>query len=298
MDSSDTIAPEKVTEALTALGSTTDEIEKLRGEIGKVAKVAERIQSVARQTNLLALNATIEAARAGEAGRGFSVVASEVKALAGETNVATEEVVSILATLTEQANHLSNYGTTAIQALGGNDVSAPKAGSASSRKSAPRPEHVAPPVAPAQPTPEPAALPGISVEQKNLVQETFAMVLPIADQAAGLFYDRLFEIAPALRDLFSDDIDEQKRKLMAAIKVAVKGLDDPDRLVPVIQDLGRRHQAYGVSDADYATVAEALLWTLEQGLGEAFTPEVKDAWTAVYTLLATVMTEAAHAAAA
>ena len=134
----------------------------------------------------------------------------------------------------------------------------------------------------------------LTAEQKRLVQESFALVAPIADQAASLFYDRLFEIAPALRELFSDDMDEQKRKLMAAIKVAVKGLDDPERLVPVVQDLGRRHQTYGVTETDYGTVAEALLWTLEQGLGEAFTPEVKDAWTAVYTLLASVMTEAAR----
>jgi len=132
--------------------------------------------------------------------------------------------------------------------------------------------------------------------QKTLVQESFAKVAPIADAAAVLFYGRLFEIDPSLQRMFRGDMAEQRRKLMQMLVGAVKGLDHLDRLVPVVQDLGRRHAAYGVMDAHYDTVGSALLWTLEKGLGDAFTPEVKDAWAAVYGLLATTMKDAAREA--
>jgi hemoglobin-like flavoprotein len=130
-------------------------------------------------------------------------------------------------------------------------------------------------------------------KQKRLVQESFAKVEPIAEAAAALFYDKLFELDPGLKTLFKTDIKEQGRKLMATLKLAVKGLDDLEKLVPVVQDLGRRHAGYGVQSAHYGTVAEALLWALEQGLKDDFTPEVKEAWTAVYALLAETMVEAA-----
>ncbi len=284
---------DKLAAALTALESTTAEIEMLRTEIGKVAEVAEQIQAIARQTNLLALNATIEAARAGEVGRGFAVVAGEVKALAGQTNGATEEIAEILAKLTGQAENLAGFGSEAVDALrgiGSEPEPAPVAPDPT-----PDPAPAPPPAVEAAPTP---AIPGVSPAQKQMVQETFALVEPIAEEAAAIFYDRLFDIAPPMRELFKGDLAEQKRKLMATIKVAVAGLDDPERLVPVVQDLGRRHKDYGVKDADYGTVGDALLWTLEQGLGPAFTPDVRAAWTAVYMLLAGVMTEAANAAAA
>ncbi|MGI9384114.1 MAG: globin family protein [Methyloligellaceae bacterium] len=145
---------------------------------------------------------------------------------------------------------------------------------------------------PAQVTP----LPSITEAQKALVQETFAQVAPIADHAAELFYDRLFQIDPDLRIMFKTDMAEQRRKLMDALELAVTGLDTPDLLVPVIQELGRRHKGYGVSDTDYDSVGAALLWTLEQGLGARYTDEVRDAWTAVYGLLSGVMKKgAAHA---
>jgi hemoglobin-like flavoprotein len=136
----------------------------------------------------------------------------------------------------------------------------------------------------------------LTPNQKTLVQESFAKVAPIADAAAVLFYGRLFEIDPSLQRMFRGDMTEQRRKLMQMLVGAVKGLDHLDRLVPVVQDLGRRHAAYGVIDAHYDTVGSALLWTLEKGLGEAFTPEVKDAWAAVYGLLATTMKDAAREA--
>ncbi|MEM7114990.1 MAG: globin family protein [Chloroflexota bacterium] len=131
-------------------------------------------------------------------------------------------------------------------------------------------------------------------QEKQLVRETFALVRPIADQAAALFYNRLFEIAPQTRSLFHGNMDEQGKKLMQTIGVAVAHLDKLDEIVPTIQKLGRRHAGYGIQPADYDTVASALLWTLEQGLGEAFTTEVKQAWTTVYTLLANTMKQAAY----
>lgn len=130
-------------------------------------------------------------------------------------------------------------------------------------------------------------------DQIATVRESFAKVVPIADVAAELFYQRLFELDPNLRPLFKDDISEQKQKLMAALGLAVKELDNPDRLLPVIQDLGIRHIDYGVEDQHYDTVGAALLWTLDQGLGDAFTTEVETAWTEAYGTLASVMKAAA-----
>lgn len=135
-------------------------------------------------------------------------------------------------------------------------------------------------------------------EQIELVQSSFRKVLPIKDTAGELFYSRLFTIDPELRPLFPEDIKPQIQKLMSMIATAVGGLNKLDTIVPAVQDLGRRHVAYGVKDKDYGTVAEALLWTLEQGLGEDFTPETKEAWTACYTLLAQTMQDAAREAAA
>jgi hemoglobin-like flavoprotein len=136
----------------------------------------------------------------------------------------------------------------------------------------------------------------VTAAQKALVQNTFADIAGIADDAAVLFYKRLFELDPSLQPMFRGDMAEQRRKLMQMITAAVKGLDRLEQLVPVVQDLGRRHGAYGVVDAHYETVGAALLWTLEMGLGRAFTPEVKGAWTAVYGLLATTMKDAAREA--
>lgn len=129
--------------------------------------------------------------------------------------------------------------------------------------------------------------------QVELVQATFRLVQPIAADAARLFYARLFELDPALRPLFKHDLSEQGTKLMTALAFVVRSLQAPHVILPVVRDLGRRHAAYGVRDEHYATVGEALLWTLQQGLGEAFTPDVRDAWTAAYTLLADEMKPAA-----
>lgn len=129
--------------------------------------------------------------------------------------------------------------------------------------------------------------------QKTLVKDTWGSVVPISDKAAELFYGKLFELDPSVKPLFKGDMNEQGKKLMKTIGLAVNSLDNLDQLIPVVQDLGKRHVGYGVKPEHYTTVGGALLWTLEQGLGSAFTPPVKEAWTITYQTLATVMMEAA-----
>ena len=133
----------------------------------------------------------------------------------------------------------------------------------------------------------------ITPQQKELVQKTWTMVVPIADKAAELFYGRLFELEPEYKKMFKNDMTEQGKKLMKTINIAVEALDDVEPLVPVLKQMGADHAGYGVVERDYNVVGAALLWTLEQGLGEAFTDEVKNAWASVYELLATVMKEGA-----
>jgi hemoglobin-like flavoprotein len=128
----------------------------------------------------------------------------------------------------------------------------------------------------------------------QLVQTSWEKVVPMAEQAAALFYGRLFEIDPELKPLFQSDIREQGAKLMRMITLAVRGLSDPDKLIPALEDLGRRHVDYNVRMKDYDSVGAALLWTLEQGLGEGWTHDVEEAWVAVYTLLADTMKHAAE----
>lgn len=134
--------------------------------------------------------------------------------------------------------------------------------------------------------------------QIELVQESFQTVQAIAVEAARLFYSRLFEIDPALRPMFRGDLEEQGKKLMQVLAAGVGALRKPEAILPVLEDLGRRHAGYGVTDAHYSTVATAMLWTLEQGLGAAFTAEVKAAWSAMYDMVASAMKRGAHAAAA
>jgi hemoglobin-like flavoprotein len=130
-------------------------------------------------------------------------------------------------------------------------------------------------------------------EQVKLVQDSFAKVAPIADKAADLFYDRLFVIAPDVRSLFPGDLSAQKKKLMQMLASAVTNLHQIDKIIPAVQDLGRRHAGFGVTANHYEPVGAALLWTLEQGLGPAFTPQVKEAWTETYATMADAMKTAA-----
>src|SRR5210317_253370 len=129
----------------------------------------------------------------------------------------------------------------------------------------------------------------ITPQQKELVQKTWVMVVPIADKAAELFYGRLFELEPDYRAMFKNDMTEQGKKLMKTINIAVEALNDVEPLIPVLKQMGADHAGYGVKDRDYNVVGAALLWTLEKGLGDAFTDEVKNAWGAVYEILASVM---------
>ena len=130
----------------------------------------------------------------------------------------------------------------------------------------------------------------------QLVQSSFQSIRPIAGQAADLFYGRLFEIAPEARPLFPDDLSDQKKKLMAMLATAVGSLHQVETILPAVQDLGRRHAGYGVTAEHYKPVGEALLWTLQKGLGPAFTPQVQQAWARTYGTLASVMMVAAAAA--
>jgi hemoglobin-like flavoprotein len=134
----------------------------------------------------------------------------------------------------------------------------------------------------------------VSAAQIELVQGSWAKVEPIADTAADIFYTRLFELDPNLKPLFKTDLKSQGEKLMKILGTAVNGLNNLEAIVPVVQDMGKRHVDYGVKDRDYNTVGEALLWTLDKGLGKEFTGEVKEAWTTVYTVLSSVMIEASQ----
>jgi hemoglobin-like flavoprotein len=131
-------------------------------------------------------------------------------------------------------------------------------------------------------------------DQVKAVQDSFSKVKPIAEQAAALFYGRLFEIAPAVKPLFRGDMDEQGRKLMATIAAVVHGLSNLESILPAARALAKRHVGYGVKAADYAPVGAALLWTLERGLGEAWSPELAAAWGDAYGLLSQFMIEEAY----
>ncbi|WP_242085011.1 globin family protein [Aestuariivivens sediminis] len=131
----------------------------------------------------------------------------------------------------------------------------------------------------------------------TLVQESFEKVKPIAPAAAEIFYGKLFELDPSLRPLFpsgEEAMKTQGNKLMTMLAAAVAGLSNLEALVPVLQDLGKRHVAYKVEPSHYDTVGAALLGTLEAGLGDDFTPDVKEAWASVYGTMSSVMIEASY----
>lgn len=130
-------------------------------------------------------------------------------------------------------------------------------------------------------------------DQVKLVQDSFMKVKPIATQAVDLFYARLFEIAPEVRPMFPADITAQRCKLLKMLATAVTNLHQIETIIPAVEDLGKRHVGYGVKDAQYDKVGEAFIWAFEKGLGEAFTPPVKEAWVAAYGTLAGVMKTAA-----
>ncbi|MDH5183225.1 MAG: globin domain-containing protein, partial [Gammaproteobacteria bacterium] len=129
----------------------------------------------------------------------------------------------------------------------------------------------------------------LTPRQVLLIQNSFAKVEPIADQAADIFYNKLFEYDPSIRDLFQHDMKQQGRKLMSMLKLAVAGLDDLGKLVPALKSLADRHIDYGVEIEDYTPVGNALLFALKKGLGRDFTAETRTAWIAVYKVIADTM---------
>ena len=143
---------------------------------------------------------------------------------------------------------------------------------------------------------QPDAQAPLSAADVALIQQSFAQVAPIAETAAALFYDRLFSIAPEVKPLFKSDLKEQGRKLMAMLATVVDGLSDLGAVVPAAEELARRHVGYGVEPRHYEPVGEALIWTLKEGLGDAFTPDVRAAWLSAYAVLSGVMIKAASAA--
>ena len=131
-------------------------------------------------------------------------------------------------------------------------------------------------------------------DQITLIQDSFKKVAPISDTAAAIFYERLFEIAPEVKPLFKGDITEQGAKLMTTLGVVVNGLRNLDKIVPVAQQLAVKHVDYGVTADHYAPVGEALIFTLDKGLGDDFTADLKESWLTAYTTLSSVMIGAAY----
>lgn len=130
--------------------------------------------------------------------------------------------------------------------------------------------------------------------QVELVQQSFAKVAPISEQAAELFYGRLFEIAPEVKPMFHEDMKEQGRKLMGTLAVVVGGLTKLDTILPAASALAKKHVGYGVKASHYTPVGAALLWTLEKGLGPDWSPELATAWTTAYTTLSGYMISEAY----
>ena len=134
----------------------------------------------------------------------------------------------------------------------------------------------------------------MSPDQVSLVQTSFKGFVPVAFPASEFFYEELFRQAPETRRLFSEDLSEQRRKLVRTLTAVVQGLSYPDALMPVVRDLGRRHQDYKAEPHHYETVGAALIQTLRRYLGPDFTPEVERAWLACYSLLSREMTGQRH----
>jgi nitric oxide dioxygenase len=135
-------------------------------------------------------------------------------------------------------------------------------------------------------------------DQIKLVQQSFAKVAPISDQAAMIFYDRLFEVAPSVKAMFPADLTEQRKKLMTTLAVVVNGLTNLEAVLPAASALAKRHVSYGARPEHYPVVGGALLWTLEKGLGDAWTAEIAAAWTAAYGTLSGYMISEAYPQAA
>jgi nitric oxide dioxygenase len=140
----------------------------------------------------------------------------------------------------------------------------------------------------AEPSPHPAK--HISVEHSQLVQSSYRLVEPASDLVATLFFRRLLEIAPELQPMMEGDEAEQRRQLLISLGLAVASLDRFDDIVPALQLLGVKYRTLGITEFHYGAVGEALLWTLKQSLGSHWSTDAEDAWSAMCTLIAEIMT--------
>lgn len=135
----------------------------------------------------------------------------------------------------------------------------------------------------------------MNTKQIELVQQSFAQLAPAADMVATLFYDRFFALSPTARPLFEGGMEKQKAMFMQTLAVIVVGLGQPEKILPVAKGLAERHVGYGVRPEYFERMGAALIWALERSLGDAYTPEVNDAWFAAYTMLSSAMIEAMNA---
>ena len=275
--------------------SIQDEVNRLVEEIDKVAKVANGIEAIAKQTNLLALNATIEAARAGEAGRGFNVVATEVKHLSGQTSEATAEIGETLTALSAQAERLASLGGDAETAI----AEASRSRESGSQESVSQDSGwgafaAGGPDTGLADTAAPATVDcPVKEFERALVQESFTRIEALGDAGTALFLDRLLALDPGLRPVIGDDPAGRGRVMAAALKTAVMGLDDPARLAATLRPMGRRLADLGIRERHHGTAAEALIGGLEEALGNDFNPDVRSAWISVYMYLSRILKEAA-----
>lgn len=125
--------------------------------------------------------------------------------------------------------------------------------------------------------------------QIQLVQSTLPFLVSEKEQVARLFYSRLFQLDPAVRDLFPTDLAQQGQKVMTMLGTLISGLARPEQIVPILQALGQRHAEYGIKESHYATAGSALLWTVERCLGPGFTADMRDAWIAFYFVVSRTM---------
>jgi len=272
----------------TATKDTVDAIEGIGATIREISEISTTISSAVEEQN----------ASTQEVARNIQGV-TEASNKAGK---AAGQVLDAASELSTQSDALGGQVQNFMVDIRGGDKknetesaqTPPPPSSTPPEFEAPAPEAPAPEISVSEPEVEVEVSSGpFSTRQIQMVQDTFAMIEPIADQAADLFYSRLFELDPSIKALFTSDMKEQGRKLMSTLKIVVSSLDKIDQLIPVAEKLGKDHVGYGVQAEHYDTVGEALLWALEHGLDTAYTPEVEDAWTAVYTTLAATMKHAA-----
>ncbi len=252
--------------------------------VNSLSDAADSVTNVGSQAASISTNIAIEAALSGEFEAEFSQVSKAMQGYVGQLRTMADSAARTIHGAVSIGQGLQQRASRSLD-----DQSMSRAVASRTKPS----ETPLTGSVPAAPTPSDGPF---TFRQIELVQSTFAEVAKIKEAAADLFYGRLFEMDPALKPLFSGDMKAQGKALMGMIATAVAGLNKLDTIVPAVQDLGVRHAGYGVKDKDYDTVAGALLWTLEQGLGDLYTPDVADAWTAVYTVLATTMKDAAKAA--